>query len=478
MSSEKRRVLLVSHDTLGAKMAGPGIRYFHLASVLSRHFDLTLAVPCQPEDLHLPQSLEVRPGTAQIHPYIRFDWKTIQEAATRAEVIIAPSDTAVEFPLLTTLNVPLVVDGYDPLLVEWLALHAESEAKSDTGYWRHRMHQLFPQYSVGDFFICASERQRDWWLGMLEAYGRVNPWTFADDPSLRRLIDIVPYGLPESSPAATRPVLRDLWPEIGEEDKTIVWGGGLWLWLDPLTAIRAVAKIWETRQDVRLIFPGTRHPNPGLSEIGSHNAAAKTLAAELGLLDKAIFFGDWVPYEDWSNLLLECDVALSLHYDTAETRLAFRSRVLEYIWAGLPCVVTEGDATSDLVAQYQLGSVVGYEDVDAVASAVLSILARDEDMTSNAFGHARQALNWEVVARPLINFCQRPYFAADRVAQPQRVGHPVWLDWWAERADEVKNLRAEIAALKAQTNAQQELLHQYEQGRFIRFMRWIKAQFL
>jgi hypothetical protein len=64
------------------------------------------------------------------------------------------------------------------------------------------------------------------------------------------------------------------------------------------------------------------------------------------------------------------------------------------------------------------------------------------------------------------------------VAQPQRVGHPVWLDWWAERADEVKNLRAEIAALKAQTNAQQELLHQYEQGRFIRFMRWIKAQFL
>lgn len=476
MSSEKRRVLLVSHDTLGAKMAGPGIRYFHLATVLSRYFDLTLAVPCQPENLHLPQLLEVRPGTAQIHPYVRFDWKTIQDAATRAEVIVFPSDTAVEFPLLTTLKVPLVVDGYDPLLVEWLALHAGAEAKVDSGLWRHRMHQLYPQYTVGDFFICASERQRDWWLGMLEAYGRINPWTFADDPSLRRLVDIVPYGLPENSPVSTRPVLRDFWPEIKAEDKVIVWGGGLWLWLDPLTAIRAVAKIWQTRQDVRLIFPGTRHPNPALAEIGSHNDAAKALAAELGLTDKAVFFGDWVAYEDWANLLLECDVALSLHFDTAETRLAFRSRVLEYIWADLPCVVTKGDATSDLVAQYQLGTVVDYVDVDAVASAILTALAQDDATTSALFARARQALNWEVVARPLIDFCQNPYFAADRIARPSQVGHPVWLDWWAERSAEVNELRSQIATLEAQTAAQKDQLNRYEQGRFMRFMSWLKSQ--
>ncbi|MDQ7029881.1 MAG: hypothetical protein Q9O62_08955 [Ardenticatenia bacterium] len=62
------------------------------------------------------------------------------------------------------------------------------------------MGQLQQQSLLGDFFICASERQRDWWLGLLEASGRINPYTFGEDPSLRRLIDVVPFGLPEGPP--------------------------------------------------------------------------------------------------------------------------------------------------------------------------------------------------------------------------------------------------------------------------------------
>ena len=53
------------------------------------------------------------------------------------------------------------------------------------------------QYLIGDFYLCASERSA-WWLGLLEASGRVNPATFDADPSLRTLIDVVPYGLPDT----------------------------------------------------------------------------------------------------------------------------------------------------------------------------------------------------------------------------------------------------------------------------------------
>jgi glycosyltransferase involved in cell wall biosynthesis len=476
MSSENRRVLLISHDTLGKKMAGPGIRYYHLASVLSRHFDLKLAMPCPQDQLHQSNFGEIEPGRASIHPYVRGDWSTIRDAAAWAEVIIFPSDTAVEFPQLATLNIPLVVDGYDPLLVEWLALHAESEVMDEAILWQHRMHQLHGQYNVGDFYICASERQRDWWLGLLEAHGRINPWTFTQDPSLRRLIDTVPYGLPDAAPVATRAVMRGLWPGIGAEDKVIVWGGGLWLWLDPLTAIHAVAKIWSQRQDVRLVFPGTRHPNPMLYGISSHNEAAKSLATELGLLDKAIFFGDWVPYEDWGNVLLESDVALSLHFDTVETRLAFRSRVLEYVWAGVPCVVTKGDATSDLIAQYQLGTVVDYQDEDSVATAILAVLESDVESQKDAFAQARLALKWEAVSLPLIDFCRNPYFAPDRVAQPQRIGNPAWLDSLAGADQEVQRLRQDLAQLEVDRIQQQDLIQRYEQGRFMRFMRWLNLR--
>ena len=44
------------------------------------------------------------------------------------------------------------------------------------------MNALFFQYLIGDFYICASERQRYWWLGQLEVAGRINPHTLHRDP--------------------------------------------------------------------------------------------------------------------------------------------------------------------------------------------------------------------------------------------------------------------------------------------------------
>ncbi len=38
-------VLIISHDVVGEQMAGPGIRYFRLAQVLSREFEVVLVVP-------------------------------------------------------------------------------------------------------------------------------------------------------------------------------------------------------------------------------------------------------------------------------------------------------------------------------------------------------------------------------------------------------------------------------------------------
>lgn len=39
------RVLIISNDIVGGRMAGPGIRCWQFARLLSREFDVTLAVP-------------------------------------------------------------------------------------------------------------------------------------------------------------------------------------------------------------------------------------------------------------------------------------------------------------------------------------------------------------------------------------------------------------------------------------------------
>ena len=411
------RVVVISHEVVDRHLAGPGIRYRELARVLARHFEVILAIPSQTDLEGLPFA---------VWPYQRGQWGTLIRAAQQARVILACGDSLSDFPALARLNTPLVVDGYDPHSLETLALWAEHPVPFQAARHGERLDILRRQCQAGDFFICASERQRDWWLGLLEDQGRVNPHTFGADRSLRNLIDVVPYGLPQAPPLARQnaasskavgPVLRGVWPGVGPDDRIVLWGGGLWEWLDPLTALRAVRRLADDGLDVRLVFPGTRHPSPVLPDMPMR-ARTLALAEELGLTGRYAFFGDWVPYEDWPAVLLEADVGLSLHPDTVEARLAFRSRVLDYIGAGLPMVVTRGDSAADLVEDHTLGLVVNYEDDAAVAAALADLFRADRPALRDAyherFDAARRDLTWERAAEPLVAFCHEPHLAADK----------------------------------------------------------------
>lgn len=451
LEQHRGHILVISHDVVGAQMAGPGIRYYHLARVLAREFPTLLAVPVG-STLSVPSDF----GVIVYHSGRDVE---LEDAIRHARVVVAPALWVAQAPALDESLVPLVVDGYDPYVAETLVLHPDAVA--------HQQADLTRAYLVGDFFICASERQRDWWLGLLEANGRINAYTYAEDPSLRRLMDVVPFGLPEMPPQHTRQVIKGMWQGIGENDRVILWGGGLWHWLDPLTAIRAVAQVWQQRQDIRLnirlIFPGTRHPNPEMAEIPTHLAAARALAAELGLLDKAVFFGDWIAYDDWQNVLLESDLALTLHGDeTLESRLAFRSRVFDYIWAGLPIVATRGDATSELIAEYDLGVTVAPRDTDAVAAAILRLLDTPRESWRERFARARRALTWERAARPLIEFCRAPRRAPDKIALGARLGNPFYVE-------QIVQLQNERAQLRAERDAAQALVRAYERRKVVRW---------
>lgn len=442
------RLLIISHDIVGPTMAGPGIRYYHLARVLAGYVPTTLAVPGE-ERPH--GSLDFA-----LVNYRRRTWESLEPHVAAADVCLFPSDVADELPALGASGKHLVVDGYDPLMAEWLALSAGTAPEDRRREWGRRMTALARQVLIGDFYICASERQRDWWLGLLEAGGRLNPATFDADPALRRLVDVVPYGLPSTALPPPRPVLKGVWPGLAAGDRLLLWGGGLWPWLDPITAIRAVGQIHAKQPEVKLLFPGTRHPNPAMAGMPNRTEEAKAVAAELGLADSAVHFGDWLPYADWPHVLQECDVALSLHYDTVETRLAFRSRVLEYIWAGLPTVASGGDATGDLLARYELGVIVPEQDVEAVVTAIVRLLDEPREVRAAAFARARRELSWEQAAAPLVAYCRKPQPAPDKAA----AGSEPYFD-------PVRQLRRERDEWRAQAEA-------YAGGRVMRTFEWLE----
>jgi glycosyltransferase involved in cell wall biosynthesis len=140
--------------------------------------------------------------------------------------------------------------------------------------------------------------------------------------------------------------------------------------------------------------------------------AAHRVARDLGLDgEQVLFVDDVVPYAERGGWLRDADVAISTHLDHLETRFAFRTRILDFIWAGLPSVCTAGDDLSALVAQRGLGAAVPPGDASAAAEALDGLLAQGRDAAAERFAAVAAELAWPRVAEPLVRFAtaaQRP----------------------------------------------------------------------
>ncbi len=405
------RVLIISPDVVNGCMAGPGIRYWEMARALSRFAEVTLATP---RDTALSdERVEL----------VTYDQRgmVIREHLKSADVVVIQGFVLREFSFLKHASQPLVVDLYDPFLLENLETH-----RFRTLAHRHAIHcrdlaALLEQLRCGDFFLCASERQRDYWLGMLAAVGKVDLYRGNNDASLRDLIDVVSFGLPEAPARHTRQALKGALPGIEPDDRVIVWGGGIWAWLDPLLLIRAMKDVSAEHSDVKLFFMGRGHPNPQITAVKGLSlfADAVKLARNLGLLGRSVFFNDqWVAYEDRQNYLLEADVGVSLHKDSIEMRYALRTRLFDCVWCGLPIVVSKGDIWSETIEAHGLGRGVPVGDLRALIEAILAVLdaGGSKARYRDRFDALRPLLTWERVIQPLVKFIASPHKATDSLA--------------------------------------------------------------
>jgi glycosyltransferase involved in cell wall biosynthesis len=290
---------------------------------------------------------------------------------------------------------------------------------------------------LGDAFVCASERQRDLWLGSLAALGRLTPDVYAADPSLRSLVEVVPFGLdvPKTPPAVG--VVARTFPSIAPTDRVLLWGGGIWNWLDPLTVIRAVGRLAERREDVKLVFLGLQHPSAAVERMRMADRAI-ALADELGLTSRSVHFNRvWVPYDERSAWFGDAAIGVSAHVDSAEARYAFRTRLLDHIAVCTPLVVTEGDVLGELVRERGLGVAVAPGDVDAWVTA-LGRLLDDEGLAAaarSALSELRGELTWERVVEPLARLL-------DAVASAPAASRSARLDAAAAR---IAQLRSSVA---------------------------------
>ena len=401
-----RQVLVLAFDPITEEMPGPAIRAWHLACELGRRHRVVLASTSRANRTN--PNITVKSVTPDEIPQL-VDW---------ADVMFAPTSVVRRHPAVAEAAKPLCIDMYIPTHLENLEpLGQEGRADRDTAV-QHQIAVVAEDLRRGDFFLCASERQRDFWLGGLSAEGRVNPQTYMADPTLRRLIDVVPFGRPDGEPVTESPGLRQRYPSIGPSDQVVIWAGGVYNWFDPLSLVRAIDELRHGRPNIRALFLGMRNPNP---DIPAMRVASdlRQLSDELGLTDQHVFFNEgWVPYDQRAGFLLESDIGVSTHLAHIETRFSFRTRVLDYLWAGLPMVLTEGDTLSEELTEAGFALSVPPGDPAAIANAIARLL--DAPPSRRAIRAYGRRYRWSQVGAPLFAYCDAPWRAADTVPVPDR----------------------------------------------------------
>ncbi len=392
------RAFLICPEPVRAVTAGVGTRFMTLAEVLGgAGHEVTLAIPNDPAEAGLDhERLRV----------VQADRERLGEQAEGHDWVMLHAHLGNHY-LSQRDDLPVVVDLYDPFLVENMHYHRDlglEPFRTDHATWRLQM-------ARGDFFLCSSEEQRLYYLGWLTALGRVNPLTLEADPTLARLIVELPFGTPRGAPPEPPPrteVLADV-----DANAPVLYFGGIYDWYDPEVVLDALPAVLECHPGVVVVY--VEHPHPELTPL-SVAEKVKKRAKKQGWLGTTVRFEPWRPFDRRFELPQVSDVAVVTHQPGLETDLSLRTRLVDLMWLGLPVVVTAGGTMARVVEEEGAGVVVPAGNPAVLAAAVCSLLA-DAAARSKAGSAARgwaADRSWQRVAAPLLEFAENPWRDPER----------------------------------------------------------------
>ena len=157
-------VLILCSDDLGTSMAGPAIRTVELARALLEVADPLIAAH------------RVDPAADLPCPAATISTEIVQTLLSEVDAVVLQGPVSDWYPEVLRSDVPLAIDLYDPMHLEAL------QGTGPVDELPYVLNLVVDQLRRGDFFFCASERQRDYWLGMLSSLGRVTSQAYGEDP--------------------------------------------------------------------------------------------------------------------------------------------------------------------------------------------------------------------------------------------------------------------------------------------------------
>ncbi len=276
------------------------------------------------------------------------------------------------------LPCPLAIDLAGPHLLERRLWNSANPA----GDLAEKLRAL----AAADFVVCSGAFQRHYFLPFLIQAGH--------DPRAN-LCPVIPFSVSPELPQ----------PTPGRDHATFIYGGMFLPWQNPEMILRTTIEVLEEKDRGRLLFIGGAHPGGDVSG-GRFDTLMEFLAKSPRV--------EMLPVMPFDKMLIQlrgAGVALDLMTRNAERELAFPTRTITYMWAGLPTIHNTFDELAEPIERGKAGWTFAEDDREGVAKLVGRLLGHREDVerrSRNAQDLIRASYTWDKTIGPLADWCRDP----------------------------------------------------------------------
>lgn len=404
------------------RLHAPGIRVWHLASVIHRHGHGVVLGTIDFGDFRDNPDATTRlkqESVADRFSVCRLQYhsqRTPEAIATlhercRFDCIVSTTDIMNDVAARVPSRLPLWLDYLgDPLCERQLQAATFDNDASLLDLWRVMLEALLH----GDRFSVASTPQKYTLIGQLGLAGRLNQFT-----SGAELVSVIPNSARRiyNQPGVQRRVVKGFL--IPADSFMLLWSGGYNTWTDPETLFRGLEI--AMRQDPSIYFVSVGGEIPGHDNVTFKRF--RDLCEGSELRSHFVFIG-WVPPSEMPNYYMQADAAINIDLPCYEAEIGTRTRLVDWVQYDIPVITTPLCEPAKLLAEKGLIEAFDPASPTSLADALLRLRGNLEQArirARQAHAFLDELFDEERNFTPLLRWVEEPSFAPDRLVADSRV---------------------------------------------------------